>query len=167
VIPNVSVTPEYEALSVAGVTLVTGLAVVVKVAEVLAAGTVIEDGIVTTAGEADKPMIAPLLGAAGIIATVQVVPAGGVKEFVAHEKPFKEGCRVTVPPVLLIDNGSPDASAATAVTSCTWEDPSAGATAGVRLTVATTPFESGETLAPQSKQVATPGALLHDRDLFG
>ena len=68
---------------------------------------------------------------------------------------------------MVVDKELPVASAATEASSCTWADASTGLADGVKLIVATTPFESGVALGPHSKQVATPGKLLHDRDLFG
>jgi len=69
--------------------------------------------------------------------------------------------------VLLDDKELPVPSAATDATSCTWADASTGAATGVRLSVATTPLEIGEAFVPHSKQVATPGELVHSRVLFG
>jgi len=52
---------------------------------------VTDDGMPITAGEADKAMVAPPLGAAGVMATLHVALAGGAREFGVHVKPFKLG----------------------------------------------------------------------------
>ncbi len=145
----------------------TAFGVAVKVADVLEAAIVTDDGMLITAGDADKAIVAPALGAAGVIATLQVALEDAAREFGVQEKPFKLGCKVTTPFVPLDDKKLPVPSAATDATSCTWAVASTGAATGVRLSVATTPLEIGEVFIPHSKQVATPGELVQEKDLLG
>ena len=112
--PNVSVTPEYDAVSVTNVADAIVAALAVKVAEVDPCGIVTEEGMIAPAGDELNVTVEPPLGAALVSAIVQVDVVGGAIEMGLQENPFKLGCRmVTVPPFVVRASEAAVVSAAT------------------------------------------------------
>jgi hypothetical protein len=106
VTPKPSLTPPYDAVNSIGVEVVTLPAVALKVAEFPPCGIVIDNGRVTSPGDALRAIVAPPLGAACVRDTVQENPASDRTDVELQEKPFKPAdCPiVTIPGV--VDTGS-------------------------------------------------------------
>jgi hypothetical protein len=168
VIPNVTLAPEYEAVKVTGVAVLTVPAVTENVAEVEPCGIVTVAGTLARAGEALSAIVAPPLSAAEVTATVQVDPADGVSVVGVHEMALNTGVWriVTVPPLAEVDIPVPAESAETPLVSWTDEDVSGVESAKVKVTEATTLFGIVVELRPHTKHVALPEPLLQESDLF-
>jgi hypothetical protein len=163
--PKVSFTPEYDAVKVTAVGVVTDPALTVNIAEVEPCGIVTLDGSLVPAGDELRVMIAPPLGAADDKATMQLAVDGGMRDTELHENPSRPtGTIVTVPPVVEIGSDDPVASDASLFVSCTDDDVSVVVLDTVSDTVATTPLSIGAS-RPESTQIAEPALLLQDSDL--
>jgi hypothetical protein len=84
------------------VCVVTLPAVTEKVVEVEPWRIVTVDGIVTSAGDELRSIVAPPLFGAVVSATVHVDPTAGLTATGLHEKPLRPGTIVTTPPLLEI-----------------------------------------------------------------
>lgn len=87
--PKPSFTPPYEAVNSTSVEVATLPAVPLNVPEVPPCGIVIDDGTVTSDGEATRDIVAPPLGAAIVRATVHEKPESAVTDVEVQENPFK------------------------------------------------------------------------------
>jgi hypothetical protein len=125
-------------------------------------------GRFTPAGEAVSAMVAPLLSAAAVSATVQVADADEVSEIGLHVKPFNAGWIIpTLFPVVDIAIDTPAASAPAPFESGIVEDVSVVELETVRETVAMTPLEIGVVLRPYNTQIKVPAvALVHETVLL-
>lgn len=143
VIPNVEVAPEYEAVKVTGVELLTLPAVTENVAEVEPCGIVTDDGTIAPAGDELRFTVAPPLRAVEVSVTVQVDAVDGPIDTGLQVNPFKLGGRiVTVPPVVEVATEAPVGSASIALENWTEEDVFVVEADNVSVRVATTLFES-------------------------
>ena len=167
VTPNVSLTPEYDAVKVTSVGVATVPPLRVNVPEVDPCAMVIFDGRIAPEGDELSAMVAPPLGAADVSATVHVAVDGGAIDTELHENPFKPNAPIaTVPPVVVIGMAEPPASDETAFVSWTNEDLLVVELDNTSDTVATTPLPIVSALSPQTKHVNDPNFVLHESDLF-
>jgi hypothetical protein len=167
VTPNVSFMPEYDAVRVTGVFVVTVPPLTANVVAMAPCGMVTLDGSVASAGDELRAMVAPPLGAADVMATLQVAIDGGVMDTALQENPFRlSGKIVTVPPVVEIGTDDPTALAASLLMSCSDDELSVVELDNASRTEATTPPAIGVALGPDSTQVSEPGLLLQETDLF-
>jgi hypothetical protein len=147
--------------------LVTAVADTGNVAELEPSGTVTVAGTVATAGDALRSITAPPPSAVEESVTVQVDPADSVRDTGLHDMPLNRGVWriMTVPPLAEVDIPAPTELAETPFVSWTGEVESGGEFANVSVSEATTLFGIVKELRPQTKHVAVPSPLLHDRDL--
>ena len=164
---NVDFTPEYDAVNVTDVALVTVVPLIVNVVEVEPAG-IVTLGKLTSAGEALSPIAAPPLGAGPVRATVQVEVAGGVNDKGLQENPFNPGgVIVTVAPVAATASDEPVASEASPLVSWSAADESVVELETTSASVATVPVARVVAFWPDSTQVNEPAVVeLHWSDLF-
>jgi hypothetical protein len=165
--PNATLAPEYEAVTVTGVEVLTVPAVTVNVAEVEPWGIVTVAGTFASAREELSAIAAPPLSAPEVISTLQVDPAEGVNDVGLQDKALKRGVWriVTIPPLADVDIPAPAESADELSVSLTDEEVSSVDSAKVRVTAATTAFGIGVVLRPHTRQVAVPVPLLQESDL--
>jgi hypothetical protein len=100
VIPNVALTPQYEAVKVTEVAELTVPAVTVKVAEVWPWGTMTDVGTFAPTGDELSAIVVPPLGADDVSETEQVEPEDGLIEIGLQVRPLNLAVWtiVTVPP---------------------------------------------------------------------
>jgi len=112
--PNVSLSPERDAFNVTVVGAATTPAVTGNVVEVEPCATVTVVCIVTSVGDALRSIVVPPLPASAVNATVHVVPADGLTDVEAQEKPFNTGVWmiVTVPLLVEVESAVPCEDAA-------------------------------------------------------
>lgn len=167
VTPNVSFTPEYDAVKVTGVLFVTAPALTANVVETAPCEIATLDGNTAPAGDELSVIMAPPGGAGDVKATLQVAVDGGVIDTELQENPSRlSGKIVTVPPVVAVGSEEPEASAALLFTSCSGDDRSAVELDSPSNTEATMPLGIGAALGPDTTQVTEPELLLQKTVLF-
>jgi hypothetical protein len=142
---------------------VTGNVVIVE-----PCGTVTDEGMFATAGDALRLMDAPPLSAGEVSATVQVDPAAGDSDAGVQARPLKTGVWriVTVPLLADVGTAAPLESDEIPFESWIVEAESRVEPATVRVTEATTLLGIVMEFRPHTRQVAVPEPLLQVRDLF-
>jgi len=164
---NVSLVPEYDPVSVAGVDAVTVPAVTVNVADVAPCGTVTVAGAEIAVDDELIATDAPPLGAAIVSAIEQDDVAWDATVTGLHEKPFRPCCWiVTVPPLADAVNALAFASAAVLFPSCTVDDVAFVELDTASATVAIAPFAIVVVFIPDTMHVAEPVPLLQVMDLL-
>lgn len=129
-------------------------------------GIVTVDGIVTSAGDELRLMVAPPLPAAAVSATVQVDPVAGLTATGVHEKPLRPGMIVTTPPLPEIGRVVAPVPAAISLVNWTSEDVSVVEVETVREIVATTPLGIVESFRPDTMHREIPALVAHVTDLL-
>ena len=167
-IENVELEPEYDAVKVTDVAVLTFPAVTANVPDVDPCGMTTLDGMFAPAGDPLRPTVAPPLNAAELRLTVQVDPADGLTESGLHEKLLNLGlCRiVTLPPDADAERAVPAGVAAAAFPNWTSDDPFSVEADKPSVTAATVPLEIVVSLRPQATQVMLPAPLAQESDLF-
>lgn len=137
-----------------------------KVVEVEPCAIVTADGMVTSEGDELRSIVAPLLPAARVRATVQVDPADRLTVIGVHEKPARAGSIVTIPPVLEIGRVVAPVPAAISLINWSCEDVSVVEAETVREIVATTPLGIVASFKPDTMHREIPALEVQVTDLL-
>ena len=143
-------------------------AVAANVVEVEPWGTVTVEGVLTSAGDELRLIVAPPLPGVEVSATVQVDPAAGLTAIGEHEKPFRAGVGtiVTTPPLLEMGRFVAPAPTAMSLISCICEDVSVVEIETTREMIPTTPFGMVAAFKPETMHLEIPGLVAQVTDLL-